>query len=274
MNTGSNTNPWLPVPPAESDAIRLFCLPYAGGGASVFRSWPGLFDADTGIYPVQLPGRENRIEERPFSNMQALVDGLSEALLPYLQQPFALFGHSIGARIAFELTRNLRKKWNLRPRHLIVSGSRAPHIPEPKPLHHLSDDEFVEELRRFSGTPEEVLRNRELMEMFIPVLRADFSVDETYLHAQDEPLDCPITAFGGTEDNEANRQELEAWACHTRAGFDFEMLEGDHFFLHSQRDALVRSVSRILSRHIPEFGSESFRREGQTDVAAVAHKGI
>jgi medium-chain acyl-[acyl-carrier-protein] hydrolase len=274
MNSKNNTNPWLPALPAEGDEIRLFCLPYAGAGASVYRGWSRLFAENTGVYPIQFPGRENRIEEPPFSTMEELVDRLSSAIRPCLNRPFAFFGHSIGARIAFELTRNLRKQWNLRPQHLIVSGSRAPHIPEPKPLHHLSDDEFVEELRRFSGTPEEVLRNRELMEMFIPVLRADFSVDETYLHAQDEPLDCPITAFGGTKDREANRQELEAWAIHTRAGFGFEMIEGDHFFLHSQRDALVRSVSRILSRHMPESGSESFRREGQTDVAAGAHKGI
>jgi medium-chain acyl-[acyl-carrier-protein] hydrolase len=274
MISRNKTNQWLPALPDEEDEIRLFCLPYAGAGASVYRDWSKLFADNTGVYPIQFPGRENRIEEPSFSTMEELVDELSKAILPCLRRPFVFFGHSIGARIAFELTRNLRRKWNLRPLHLIVSGSRAPHIPEPKPLHHLSDDEFVQELRRFSGTPEEVLRNRELMNMFIPILRADFSVDETYVFAQDEPLDCPITAFGGTEDKEANREEMEAWACHTRAGFDFEMIEGDHFFLHSQRDSLVRSVSRILSRHMPESASETFRSEGKADVAAAAYKKI
>lgn len=241
------TTPWLLTCPEVKDKIRLFCLPYAGGGASIYRGWKSAFPGDVGVYPIQLPGRENRIAERPLCEMRALVDAISEGILPYLQCPFIFFGHSIGARIAFEVARNLQKKWNIRPRQLIVSGSRAPHVPEPKPLHHLSDDEFVKELRRFSGTPESVLQNKELMEIFIPILRADFTVDETYVYAEDAPLECPISAFGGTKDIEASREEIAEWAQHTNSDFTIEMIEGDHFFLQRERDFLLRSVARIVS---------------------------
>jgi len=200
------------------------------------------------------------------------VEALSRAILPSLNRPFVFFGHSIGARIAFELARNIQKNWGLHPRHLIVSGSRAPHISEPKPLHHLPDNEFIQELRRFSGTPEEVLQNRELMDMFIPVLRADFCVDETYACVMEPPLACPITAFGGTKDGEASRQEIAAWAAQTLADFDMEMVEGGHFFLHSHRDVLVRSVSRILDRHRAGAGREAFWEREKADAAATAHK--
>ncbi len=272
MNSSNHATPWLPVQPAENDVIRLFCLPYAGAGASVYRGWSSLFADNTGVYPVQLPGRENRIAEPSFSTMEGLVEALSRAILPSLNRPFVFFGHSIGARIAFELARNIQKNWGLHPRHLIVSGSRAPHISEPKPLHHLPDNEFIQELRRFSGTPEEVLQNRELMDMFIPVLRADFCVDETYACVMEPPLACPITAFGGTKDGEASRQEIAAWAAQTLADFDMEMVEGGHFFLHSHRDVLVRSVSRILDRHRAGAGREAFWEREKADAAATAHK--
>jgi surfactin synthase thioesterase subunit len=250
MESQKIANSWLLSYPEDKDKIRLFCLPYAGGGASIYRGWVKAFPDDVGIYPIQLPGRENRITEPPLYEMRELVEGISEAILPYLRRPFILFGHSIGARIAFELARNLREKWDIRPCCLIVSGSRAPHISEPKPLHHLPDDEFIMELRRFSGTPEAILQSRELMEIFIPTLRADFTVDETYVYSAAAPIECPISVFGGTEDTETNREELGAWACHTSGDFTLEMIEGGHFFLQTGRDSLLRSVTRILRQHL------------------------
>ncbi|WP_276916276.1 thioesterase II family protein [Aneurinibacillus aneurinilyticus] len=250
MGTPKIVTPWLLTCPETKDKIRLFCLPYAGGGAFVYREWMKAFSDDVGVYPIQLPGRENRITEPPLCEMGKLVDAISEAIIPYLQRPFIFFGHSMGARIAFELARSLRRKRKPQPCCLIVSGSRAPHIPEPKPLHHLPDDEFVKELRRFSGIPEAILQSRELMEFFIPILRADFTVDETYVYSEDMPLDCPIVAFGGTEDIEANREEIEAWIHHTSCDFMLEMMEGDHFFLQMRRELLLHSVSQIISQQL------------------------
>lgn len=250
MKSQAIATPWLLTSPEAKDKVRIFCVPYAGGGASVYRGWAKAFPDTAGVYPVQLPGRENRIGESLLYGMRELVEGISEAIFPYLQCPFILFGHSLGARIAFEVARNLREKWKIQPCCLIVSGSRAPHIPEPRPLHHLPDDAFVEELRRFSGTPESILKSRELMEIFIPILRADFTVDETYAYLEAVPLECPIAAFGGTEDLEANQEELGAWARHTSSDFTLEMIEGDHFFLQTGKDFLLPSVSRILHQYL------------------------
>ncbi len=250
MEIQKKTTRWLLTCPEAKDKIRLFCLPYAGGGASIYNEWVKAFPYDAGVYPIQLPGRENRIAEQPLCEMGELVEAISEAIAPYLLCPFIFFGHSIGARIAFELARSLRRKQGVQPCHLIVSGSRAPHIPEPHPLHHLPDNEFIKELRRFSGTPEAALQSSELMKIFIPILRADFAVDETYICPEDEPLDCPISAFGGTEDMEADLEEIKAWAHHTNCGLTIEMIEGDHFFLRTQRDFLLRSVWRIILGHL------------------------
>nr|WP_092071394.1 alpha/beta fold hydrolase [Dendrosporobacter quercicolus]NSL49373.1 thioesterase [Dendrosporobacter quercicolus DSM 1736]SDM25793.1 Surfactin synthase thioesterase subunit [Dendrosporobacter quercicolus] len=250
MNNQSTVTPWLLTRPDARDIIRVFCLPYAGGGASVYRGWAKELPEGAGIYPIQLPGRENRIAEPPARDMTTLVHEISRAIVPYLQQPFILFGHSLGARLAFEIARNIRRKWNLQPSRLIVSGSRAPEIPEPKPLHGLPDSAFIEELRRFSGTPEAVLQSRELMELFLPVLRADFTVDETYVYSADKPLECPISAFGGTKDPEAGSKEVQGWARHTSCSFSLEMLEGGHFFLQTARPALLRSVGKILLGHL------------------------
>ncbi len=250
MKPQPTVTPWLLARPGEQDEIRLFCLPYAGGGASIYREWTRALPAGAGVYPIQLPGRENRIAEPLLYTMEELVEAVSEAIAPYLQRPFILFGHSVGARIAFELARSLRRKWRLRPCHLLVSGSRAPHLPESTPLHRLPDDAFVKELRRFSGTPEVVLQNRELMEIFIPILRADFTVSETYTYAEDAPLDCPIAAFGGTGDPEADPEEIAAWVHHTGGDFTMEMFEGDHFFLQTARASLLHSVGQIILRHL------------------------
>ncbi len=241
--------PWLSVLPAVSDQIRIFCFPFAGGGASSYRDWQKFFPKQVGVYPLQLPGRENRISDKPFTDMVDLASAISHVLRPYLTKPFVFFGHSLGARIAFEVVRTLRRKWQLAPCHLLVSGSRAPHIPEPKPLHHLTDEAFVNELRRFSGTPEAILQNKELMELFIPILRADFMVDETYVHLSEEPLACPISAFGGTADPEADPRELEAWRQHTSNRFNLEMIAGDHFFLQSNKDVLLSFVKDIVLQY-------------------------
>ncbi|MED1665858.1 thioesterase II family protein [Brevibacillus laterosporus] len=249
LETDQTATPWLITHPEAKDIIRLFCFPYAGGGASAYRGWTNALPDDVGVYPIQLPGRENRITEQALCEMEVLVEAISQAIYPYLDRPFIFFGHSLGARVAFELTRTVRRKWKLQPCRLIVSGSRAPHIPEPNPLHHLPDDEFINELRRFSGTPEAILQNRDLMNLFLPVLRADFTVDETYVYEEEAILKCPISAFGGTEDTEANREEIEVWADHTSSAFTLEMIEGDHFFLTTKKDLLLPSVAKIVEQH-------------------------
>lgn len=254
MKLPTTATPWLLTCPDDKDKIRLFCLPYAGGGASVYREWAKFLPAQAGIYPIQLPGRETRIAESPLCNMDELVEQIAIGIVPYLQCPFIFFGHSLGARIAFELVRHLRTKWGIQPCHLLVAGSRAPQLAEPNPIHHLPDSEFIKELRRLAGTPEEILHNRDILEIFLPLLRADFTVDETYSYSPAMSLECPIAAFGGTWDLEAQRTEIEAWAEHTSGEFSLEMISGDHFFLHTARELLLQFVSRILYRHMHRDG--------------------
>jgi surfactin synthase thioesterase subunit len=250
MKSSQTIGRWLHSAPKPDDRIRLFCLPYAGGSASVFREWQQELPVGTGVYAIQLPGRENRIAETPIRDMTTIVEAMANAIIPHLQLPFMLFGHSLGARIAFELVRHLRRNWGIRPARLIVAGSRAPQMPEPRPLHHLPEVEFLKELRRFSGTPEAIFQSKELMALLLPMLRADFAVDETYIYREEAPLDCPISAFCGTRDEEAKREDMQAWADYTRSEFTLEMIEGEHFFLKTQRAMLLQAVSRLMLQHM------------------------
>jgi medium-chain acyl-[acyl-carrier-protein] hydrolase len=179
--------------------------------------------------------------------MAPLLENLVPAIRPCLDKPFVFFGHSMGAMIGFELVRRFRRENGPRPLHLFVSGSRAPQVPNSRPIiHHLPDAEFVDGLRRFDGTPDAVLKNDMLMELFLPILRADFTLHETYRYVPGAPLDCPISAFGGFEDEEVSRDELAAWQEQTCGVFKLSMFRGDHFFLRSAQAQLLQTISEDL----------------------------
>jgi medium-chain acyl-[acyl-carrier-protein] hydrolase len=248
------SDPWVacyrPNPQAR---LRLFCFPYAGGGALTYRTWPDVLirndlPALVEVFPVQIPGRETRLMEPPFTQLAPLEQAVAQALRPYLGLPFAFFGHSMGALIGFELARHLRRQGSPGPLCLFVSAHRAPHLPDPHPpIHALPTPAFVQELRHLNGTPEAVLQNAELMDLLLPLLRADLAVDETYVYADEEPLDCPISCFGGLQDRTVEREELEAWRDHTRGPFTLRTFPGDHFFLNSARAPLLRALSQDLA---------------------------
>lgn len=231
--------------------LRLFCFPYAGGGASVFNNWKRELPADIHVCPVQLPGRESRVLEEPMDSVEAIVHSLVSEFKPFLHTPFAFFGHSMGALIAFETARQLHFKHHVAPIHLFVSGKTAPHLPYPrKSLHTLPDDQFKIELQLMQGTPEEVLQNDELMDIVMPPLRADFTAVETYLYRPGEVLPCPISVFGGLEDHDVSIESLQAWQEHTKNSFQVQMLGGNHFFLHKQEQEIIGSVLHELLTQI------------------------
>lgn len=229
--------------------VRMFCFPYAGGGASAYRGWASSTPGDIEVCPVQLPGREGRLREAPFEATETLVLALTEALQPWLGDlPFVFFGHSMGGMLGFELARELRRRRQPLPLHLFVSGRRAPQVPDrEEPIHELPEAEFIDKLRELNGTPEEVLQHAELMRLLLPVLRADFSVVETYQYRQEEPLDLGISCFGGLADQEVTREDCAAWKDQTRGRFRLRMLPGDHFFLHSAKDMIVEAVARDIA---------------------------
>lgn len=249
MTNTSTVNLWLQYwRPSRRARLRLFCFPYAGGGASIFRTWSELLPPEIEVYPVQLPGRESRLHETAFSELLSLISPLAQALLPYLDMPYAFFGHSMGSLISFELARYLRReRHHPGPIHVFVSGHRAPQLPDPDPpTHHLPEPEFIEELRRLRGTPEEVLQSAELLHLMLPLLRADFALCETYLYHPEKPLTCPITAFGGLQDDEVPRETLAAWREQTCNSFKLRFFVGDHFFLHKEQLSLLQALSLDL----------------------------
>lgn len=239
---------WLaPTRPNPAASLRLFCFPYAGGSSFVFREWADRLPESIEVCAVQLPGRGRRLAEEPFVRFPPLLESLARSLWPLLDKPFVLFGHSLGATIAFELAQALSEQFELEPLHLFVAGRHAPHLPDQNPpTHHLPDDQFKEELRRLNGTSAEVLGHPELFEFVMPLLRADFELCETYQYTQREPLQCPITAFGGMADAFVSREQLTAWREHTTATFSLRMLPGDHFFIHSAESMLLQMLALEL----------------------------
>jgi medium-chain acyl-[acyl-carrier-protein] hydrolase len=240
---------WLAYREANPRArLRMFCFPYAGGGASAYRGWGASLPQEIEVCPVQLPGREGRLREQPFTRPEELIQAVTDALIPWFDLPFVFFGHSMGAMIGFELSRELRRRGQTLPLHLFVSGRRAPQLPtRDEPIHDLPEPEFIERLRELNGTPEEVLQHAELMKLLTPLLRADFAVNETYSYLEEAPLDLGISAFGGLADLDVKRDDVEAWSIQTRGRFRMRMMPGDHFFLHPQKDLIIESVARDLA---------------------------
>lgn len=227
--------------------MRLFCIAHAGGGASMFRGWADALPPEVEVCPVQLPGRENRIMEPPFDRAEPLVEALADAVQPYLGLPFALFGHSNGALIGFELARTLRARGRRGPVHLFASGRRAPDVPaERAPTHALPEPEFLDTLRELGGLPAELLEHRELLSLLVPTLRADVAIHETYQFTEQAPLECSITAYGGLTDPRVRPPQLEAWARHTAGAFVLRMFPGGHFYLQDDRPLLLRTLASDL----------------------------
>lgn len=227
--------------------LRMFCFPFAGGSAQSFRNWQEQLPRAVELLPVQLPGREARMRETPFADVGPMVDAMTPALLPLFDKPFVLFGHSMGAIIAFELARKLRRDCNLLPECLIVSARVAPHVRIPRePIHNLPQQEFLEALKALNGTPKEVLEDAALMQLITPLLRADFAVHEKYEYCAESPLECDILAYGGLQDTEALRDGIDAWREHTRGNFVRRMLPGAHFFIVSAQLLFLRMLSSDL----------------------------
>jgi len=234
--------------PAPHAALRLFCFHYVGGSASAFRTWAQRLAPGVEVSAVQLPGRETRIREAPFTDLLALAERVAAELTPLLNgKPFAFFGHSMGALLAFEVTRELRRRGLPAPVHLFASSAAAPQNRMGRTRHTLGDAELVEELRRLGGTPEEVLQHEELLQLVLPLLRADFSVVDTYRYREEEPLDVPLSAFGGREDDGVTEAHLRDWQSQTRAPFALRLFPGGHFYLHAHEGEVAAEVGRTLT---------------------------
>ena len=248
---------WLARPhTAHQGRLPLLCLPNAGGGASQYYSWARLLPPGVELCPIQLPGRETRLREAPLYQMGALLESLAEALAHHIREPFAIFGHSLGGLIGFELARTLRRRYGLHPAHLFVSSRRAPHLP-PRfgPIHRLPDDMFLDELaRRYNGIPELIRQDPEMLSLYLPILRADVTVFETHAWVDEQPLDCPISVFGGRDDTSVPYDDLRAWAIHSTRPGDLKLFPGGHFYHHTARQPLLAEISRVLTGIVEQSG--------------------
>jgi len=224
-------------------------MPHAGGSATAYHAWPDELPDDVEMAAIQLPGRTYRIKEAPFLRMDALIEALTVALEPYLDRPYVMFGHSLGALTAFETVRRLRSEGGPAPVHLVVSGRGAPQVPgRQAELHRAPEGEFLLAMHRQFGMPAELLNDSGLMALSMPALRADFELMETWRYTPQAPLEAPITAIGGSSDPTLPFSDLEAWREQTAASFKSYWLPGAHFYLNERRKNLLSLLMEILGR--------------------------
>lgn len=237
--------------PNPQSRMRLFCFPYAGSTAAIFRSWPQYLPSEIELCAVQYPGRGSRLAEPLGEGVVEVMNEIYQDLQPFLTKPFAFFGHSMGALVSYEFARRLQDEQQQGPFQVFVSGCSAPHVRMFDEItYNLPEPEFLAELRRLQGTPEEVLDNAELMQLMMPIIRADFKASQTYEYVPGPPLECPIRAFGGLKDEMVPREEVEAWSEHTAGSFRAQMLPGDHFFLNTSQSLLTRIIAQELITHL------------------------
>ena len=231
--------------------LRLFCFPYAGRGASVFADWSNYLPKGIELIAIQLPGRETRINELPFQSLSEMVDQIADEISGDAVLPYAFFGYSMGALVGFEVIRRLRQLKIQQPVRLFVCCFRAPQLKDrDPPIHLLPKPELIREIKRLGGTPDEVFDYPELVELLIPIIRRDIQICETYEYKIQEPLDCPISAYGGLQDKKLNETEIKNWAAQTSSSFETKMFRGDHFFLKEEKRALLETISNKLKRFL------------------------
>ena len=233
------------------ERIRVFCFPFAGGGATLYRQWAPALSSTSELAFLHFPGREQRISEDPVRDLSCLVVSIVTAISPHLDLPFVFFGHSFGALVAFETARLLRAHGLPMPSDLIVSGCPAPSMPPRRqPVHHLPDNEFIDEIRRYGGGPAEVWSEPELLALLLPALRADFEAAERYRFEPGPPLPVAITAWAGYDDEEVTLEELEGWRKEAGGEFSLRQFPGHHFYLADSPEflsALQKKLSMVRS---------------------------
>ncbi|HVC89126.1 MAG TPA: alpha/beta fold hydrolase [Acidobacteriaceae bacterium] len=230
--------------PRPAASFRVFCFPHAGGAPIAFFPWAEWFSEDIECVCLQYRGRAQRIREKPLTSIGEFVSEISEDLAALSDTPFAFYGHSFGGIVAFELARQLRRSGRPGPSHLFVGATRPPHLESPfSPIHALAKEDFIANVQsRYGGIPSVILEDAEVMKMFLPAMRGDFTAYESYRYEPGPPLDIPITAFGGAQDKAVEPECLYEWELHTQAVFASNILPGDHFFSLTSGKELVRTI--------------------------------
>lgn len=252
MTVADGSDLWLRrFHPAPTAPARLVCFPHAGGSASFYLPVSAALESDCDVVALQYPGRQDRRHEPNVEDIGALADRIAPVLEPLFDRPVVFFGHSMGAILAFEVTRRLADRGHT-PAKLFASGRRAPSTRRTENVHQRDDNGIVAEMKAMSGTDAQVLGDEELLRMVLPAIRSDYRAIETYAPV-DATVDCPITALVGDADPKTTVPEAEAWNAHTTATFELRVFNGGHFFL-SPRAAEVIAVVREALRGAATVG--------------------
>jgi medium-chain acyl-[acyl-carrier-protein] hydrolase len=238
---------WIRRAARTDPRMRLVCLPFAGGGASVYHRLPELLPPSIEVIAIQLPGREDRAREAPPGNIAALARTCAVALRPYLNMPFALYGHCAGALLAYEMAYEIAQRSAVWPSLLVAAAQPAPLLSVTRtPLHTLPDEALVETIRQRGGLPEAVLKRPELLDVLLPLLRSDFALWEQYLPVSRPPLQCPVHVLRGRDDDLVPADAAKGWEQHTTAGCTDQVVDGGHYFIGGLGQADAAALARSL----------------------------
>jgi len=229
----------------------LFLFPYAGGGTAVFKEWVNYF-SDINLFCILYPGRENRFSEKALEDIDLLANDIFNEMENTIDfsKPYFLFGHSMGTKVVYEVALRIQKSGYRSPTGVIISAGRAPCFMEPNPIHHLDNEGFIEGIKRFSGTPKEIIENENLMRLFLPMLRADFIIDEKYCREDNEKLSSDMLSLMGDNDVEMTVDELLKWKDFTENNFFYKMIEGGHMFINTNKEDVIKNVSEFIGHYI------------------------
>ncbi len=246
-----HSNKWIVIPTARPAAkIILLCFPFAGGSSHSFRTWTSVLPPTVELRIVELPGHGTRLSEPLAENLFDLVEPIARNIVQTSDRPFAIFGHSMGALLGFEVALFLQNHLQTLPEHVFLSGHGAPGRPRHEPeIHHLPKPQFLAKIKEYNGTPKEVLENTELMDLMFPILKADFKICETYAHQNTGRLNSPLTVMGGIQDPSTTREDLEAWKQFTTQAFNLRLFPGDHFYLLQQKINLLKAILTDINSH-------------------------
>ncbi len=241
--------PWIKLSKGENDHFRVFCFPYSGATAQVFRPLTQLLPEGVSVYSYELPGRGRRFNEEIPGTLAEIIEEAFLSINRIIDRPYIFWGHSLGGIIGYEMARHIRTNNHPLPKHLFVTGIRAPQVPKrEKDVYDLPRDEFIEKIKEMGGTPEEIFNHEEMLDIMIPILKKDFKIYEMYRFTPDMPMPFPITAIGGLDDKFVSKEDLEQWSVHTSSLFDMHMLAGDHFFIFDNMNNIAQSIARAIFR--------------------------
>lgn len=242
------SSPWIVSRPNHNTRLRLFCFPFAGGAATQFGSWQAQLGSEIQVCAIQPPGRGGRFHEPPLTEWAPMIHALSQVISQYDDLPYAFFGHSLGGLVAFELTRTCVAANLPLPRHLFISATNAPRVAPDRPdVTRMNNDDLKARLRDYNGTPAEILDNHELMELLLPVIRADLTLLQNYRYRVQERLSTPLSIMAGKDDSHINHQAFAAWREETSGPFYQHTFAGDHFYIQSERDPVLQKVRAALA---------------------------